>query len=259
MGIVPRRSAGQNFLIDASVVTDLIDAARVTRGDTILEIGPGAGAVTGELLERGASVIAVELDRRLSSLLSERFGSVGRLRIITGDIRKVHLGALVTEKRYKIVSSLPFNVTSFVVRRLLEEPPRPSVASLVVQKEVAERIVARPGEMSLLSLASQYFGVPSVVRDVRRTCFLPAPDVDAAIVRIEVRDPRPADRTQKVFRLARIAFSSRRKMLHNTLSHGLGVPPERIKSVCAEIGLNPQCRPQEISVEHWEKMATEMF
>ncbi|MFH0828891.1 MAG: 16S rRNA (adenine(1518)-N(6)/adenine(1519)-N(6))-dimethyltransferase RsmA [Candidatus Kerfeldbacteria bacterium] len=258
-GVVPRRSSGQNFLTDGTVVADLIDAAHVTRDDTVLEIGPGLGAVTGELLERGASVIAIELDRKLASFLAERFRTTERLNIVAGDIRTAHLAALVTDGRFKVVASLPFNVTSFVLRRLLEEPPRPSVVSLVVQKEVAERITAPPGKMSLLSLAAQYFGVPSIVRDVQRTCFWPTPDVDAAIVRIKIKDPRPVELTQNVFRLARIAFSSRRKLFSNTLSSGLHVSPDRVKEKCVKIGLNPLCRPQEISVEQWEKMAVEIF
>lgn len=258
-GISPRRSAGQNFLTDGSVVDALVDAAAVKSGDAVLEIGPGLGALTGALSETGASVTTIEIDRRLVSLLRKRFASEKSVTIIEGDIRRVHLDALVHDAGYKLVSSLPFNVTSLVLRRFLELPPRPTVLSLLMQKEVAERVTAEPGAMSTLSVAVQYYGAPSIVRNVPRTSFYPAPEVDGAIVRIEVNPEPPSDEAKRLFRLVRMGFASRRKMLHNTLSAGLQIPSEILKKQFTEIGLNPLCRPQELSVREWLILAEKMF
>lgn len=258
-GVRPSRSSGQNFLVDGPVADALVDAAKVGRGDKVLEIGPGFGALTGALLERGARVTAVEIDRRLASFLKRRFSSEKNVTVIEGDIRTAHLDAIVDDGGYKLVSSLPFNVTSLVLRRFLEQRPRPTVLSLLIQKEVAERVTAEPGAMSTLSVAIQYYGSPAIVRTVPRTSFYPAPEVDGAVVRIDVRALPSHEEAGQLFRMVRIGFSSRRKMLHNTLSVGLHLPSEKIQTLLSEIGLNPLCRPQEVSVSQWLMLAKKLF
>ncbi len=258
-GVLPRRSSGQNFLIDGSIAEALVEAARVVRGDRVLEIGPGFGALTGVLAETGARVTAIEIDRRLSAWLRKRFAPDTGVTVIEGDIRRTHLDAIVDDGGYKLVSSLPFNITSLVLRRFLELPPRPSVLSLLIQKEVAERVTAKPGAMSTLSVAVQYYGTPSLVRIVPRTSFFPAPDVDAAIVHIDAHRAPSQEESRRLFRLVRMGFASRRKMLHNTLAAGLRIGSDDVKKYFAEIGLNPLCRPQELSVREWLMLAEKMF
>lgn len=258
-GVRPSRSTGQNFLIDGDVADALVDAARLTSGEHVLEIGPGFGAVTQVLLERGAQVTAVELDRTLAATLPGRFSRELPLTVVCGDILKIHLDPIVKDGAYLLVSSLPFNITSIVLRRFLEDGPRPTAITLIIQEEVAQRIVAAPGEMSVLSVAVQYLGTPSYIRSVPRTSFWPEPDVDAAIVYIPVR-PLPDNVGRKnFFRLVKIGFSARRKMLHNNLTNGFHVPPEKIKEILRKTGLSETVRAQELSVDQWLKLAEKMF
>lgn len=257
--VKPNRENGQNFLIDADTVDALVDAAQVAPNDTVLEIGPGLGAVTGTLLEKGAHVIAVELDRMLSASLTKRFHSEPLLKLVNANVLHVPLEDYVKDGSYKLVSSLPFNITSIVLRRFLEQAPRPSVISLVIQREVAERVTAPPGTMSMLSVAVQYLGEPSIVHEVPRTSFWPVPEVDAAVIRIGVRPIPPKDEMAQVFKTAKIGFSARRKMLHHNLSAGFHVPTQEVKERLIGIGLNPLCRAQELTVEQWRRLAQYWF
>ncbi len=258
-GIKPRHENGQNFLIDSDAVDALVGAADVSAGDTVLEIGPGFGAVTGALLEKKAKVIAVELDRMLAATVKKRFRDEPLLTLVNESILDVHLEDHVKDGGYKLVSSLPFNITSIVLRRFLEQAPRPAVISLVVQKEVAERVAAPPGKLSVLGVAVQYLGEPSIVREVPRTSFWPVPDVDAAVIRIGVRSHPSPHEMARVFRLAKVGFSARRKMLHNNLSAGFRISGEVARKRLVEIGLNPLCRAQDLTVEQWRILATTWF
>ncbi len=253
--VKPSRENGQNFLIDAGVVDTLIEAADVSSGDTVLEIGPGLGAVTGALLEKGAHVIAVELDHLLYVSLKKRFKGEKLLSLVNANVLHVALEDYVKDGQYKLVSSLPFNITSIVLRRFLEQVPRPTVISLVIQREVSQRVAAPPGEMSMLSVAVQYLGEPKIVREVPHTSFWPVPEVDAAVIRIGVRPLPSKVEMAEVFRIAKIGYSSRRKMLHNNLAAGLRKTSDEVKDQLAEIGLNPLCRAQDLTVEQWRTLA----
>ncbi len=254
-GIIPRRSAGQNFLIDSPVAESLVEAAAVQAGDTVLEIGPGFGAVTEGLLAAGASVLAVELDRRLAAYLQQRFATDRHLTVVPANVLRLQRETYVADGQFKLVASLPFNITSIVLREFLEHPPRPTLLSLLIQKEVAERAIAKPGSMSLLSVSVQYLGQPSISRIVPPTSFWPEPEVEAAILSVKVRPLPPDDERNAVFRIARIGFSSRRKMLHNNLDVGLRLARGTAMRVLTQLGLNPTCRAQDLSVEDWRKLA----
>ncbi|MBI4089995.1 MAG: ribosomal RNA small subunit methyltransferase A [Candidatus Kerfeldbacteria bacterium] len=254
LNIRPRRRAGQHFLLDRQVVDDLLAGADVRSADVVLEIGPGLGVVTEALARRASRVVAVELDRTLAAWLSERFGSRPQVQVVPADIVRLRLSDYVQDGRFKIVASLPFNVTSLVLRNFLERAPRPTVISLLIQKEVAERAVAPPGSMSLLSASVQYLGRPAVVRTVPKELFWPQPEVDGAVIRIEVKPLPPADVRKNFFRLVRIGFSARRKMLHRNLAAGLQLEPAAIKSKLRAAGLDEHCRAQEVGVEQWLKL-----
>lgn len=257
--MTPRRSAGQNFLIDSAVVETLVEAAAVQADDKVLEIGPGFGAVTEGLLAAGASVLAVELDRRLAAYLQQRFATDRRLTVVPSDILRLPRDTYVADGQFKLVSSLPFNITSSVLREFLEHPPRPTVLALLVQKEVAERATAMPGEMSLLSVSVQYLGQPSIVGIVPPTSFWPEPAVEAAVLAVKVRPLPPDDERKAFFRLARIGFSRRRKMLHNNLDAGLRLARGTAVKILAGLGFYPTCRAQDLRLEDWRKLARKLF
>ncbi len=258
-GLRPRRQSGQNFLIDDEVVSDLVQAAAISPGERVLEIGPGLGIVTEALLNHGANVLAVELDRRLVPYLRRKFSSRQNVRIAEGDIMKQRLDREFDDAGYTLVASLPFNITSLVLRNFLERRPRPNRLVLLVQKEVAERVTARPGKMSLLSVAVQYLGAPEIIRHVPRSSFFPQPEVDGAVVRIDVR-PRPDDgERQALFRLARVGFSSRRKMLHNNIAAGFRLSHEQTQKILLDSGLHPTARAQELTIKDWQKLAKNLL
>lgn len=258
-GMTPRRSAGQNFLIDSTVVETLVEAAAVQADDKVLEIGPGFGAVTDLLLERGATVLAVELDQRLGQYLSARYRARQDIEVVVGDASALRLDRLLDDGGYTLVSSLPFNITSLVLRNFLERAPRPRRISLLVQDEVAKRVTAEPGAMSLVSVAVQYLGTPTYGGLVSRESFWPVPEVNGALLAIDVLPMPPAHQRKRLFRIARIGFSRRRKMLHNNLDSGLSLERGTAEKKLREIGLNPHCRAQDLSVGQWLRLAEKLL
>lgn len=253
-GIKAKRENGQNFLIDGDVADDLVNSGNIKSGDTVLEIGPGLGAVTDILLESGAKVVAVELDEKLAVWLKKQYASRDNIDVVHADVLKVKLDEYVTDNGYKLVSSLPFNITSLVLRNFLERPPRPSSISLLIQREVAERVVARPGAMSLLSLSCQYLGRPTIVRTVSSECFFPEPEVEGAIIHIDPQPLPAAAERERFFRVARIGFSARRKMIANNLQSGLHISREKTLEILEKSGISPSSRAQELAVEDWVRL-----
>jgi 16S rRNA (adenine1518-N6/adenine1519-N6)-dimethyltransferase len=226
----------------------------------VLEIGPGLGVLTGGLLGAGARVTAVEIDAGLAASLRETFAlelAAGALTLVEGDVLDIDLGALVAAP-YDVVANLPYHVTSPVLHVLLggEAGPRPERCVLMVQREVAERIAAPPGEMSYLSVFVQYHAAASIVRRVPRSAFEPAPEVESAILALEVRPPEapgrlPAVMEDDLWRLVQAGFRERRKMLHNVLPRQLPVDPARIAAALAEAGIAGERRPQTLGVGEW--------
>lgn len=263
----PKRALSQNFLVDSSVLETILAEAAVQPGRRILEIGPGAGALTGALLEARAAVTAVELDRRLVGRLRERFGPAlrlgrrrpgapGSLVLVEGDILDIDLGALV-EPPFDVVANLPYHITSPILHRLLGEPPRPRRLVLMVQREVAERIAAAPGAMSYLSVFVQYHARARIARLVPPEAFEPAPEVWSAVLVLDVRpaverlDPAAEE---ELWRLVQAGFRERRKMLRNVLARELPLTAPRIEAGLVEAGITPDRRPQTLSVEDWLRL-----
>ncbi|MBI5404765.1 MAG: ribosomal RNA small subunit methyltransferase A, partial [Candidatus Kerfeldbacteria bacterium] len=240
------------------VADDLVTAAKIAPGETVLEIGPGLGAVTEILLERGAKVIAVELDEKLAAWLQRQYAGRGNVKIVHADVLKLKLDEIVADAGYKLVSSLPFNITSLVLRNFLERPPRPTSIDLLIQREVAERVTAAPGQMSMLSVSCQYLGRPVIVRTVGSDAFFPEPEVEGAIIHIDVRPlPPDADR-ERVFQVARIGFSARRKMIANNLQSGLHISKEKTLEILENSAISPTSRPQELRVEDWVDLSRQV-
>lgn len=254
-GIVPSKSKGQNFLIDGNIVNKIIASSNLKSDDVILEIGPGLGFLTEKLLSSAGKVIAIELDRKASSMLRERFAKEiksDKLSLVEEDVLKVNFSTIgLSDFKFKLVANLPYSITSKIFRLFLEAGPRLSEMVVMIQKEVARRIIAKPGDMSLLSLSVQLYSDPEVLFDVSPNCFWPAPEVDSSVIKLKLKkDVNPAD-YKLMFRLARMGFASKRKQLHNNLSGGLSKDNEAIKKIISELGWNEKIRAQDLSVPDW--------
>jgi 16S rRNA (adenine1518-N6/adenine1519-N6)-dimethyltransferase len=270
-GLRPQRRFSQNFLADVDVLEAILDATGASAGRTVLEIGPGLGILTGGLLEAGAAVTAIELDRGMVEHLSTAFEAAiaaaaggprppapnpaGSLRLVAADILDADLPGLLV-RPFNVVANLPYHVTSPILHRLLGGEPRPERCILMLQREVAERVAARPGAMSYLSVFVQYHAAASLVRVVPRDAFEPAPAVDSAIVSLDVRPAEgpgrlPPEMEDHLWRLVQAGFRERRKMLRNVLGRQLPVGQERVDAALAATGIAGERRPQTLSVADW--------
>jgi 16S rRNA (adenine1518-N6/adenine1519-N6)-dimethyltransferase len=268
VGLRARHALSQNFLADVEVLEAILAEAAPAHGRRIVEIGPGLGILTAALLDAGAAVTAVELDRRLAGYLRERFAGAieraavpdgpdaGSLRLIEGDALDQDLVRLVAPP-YDVVANLPYHITSPILHRLLGEPPRPARIVVMVQREVAERVAAAPGAMSYLSVFVQYHARVRIAFAVPRTAFEPEPEVDSAILVIEPfgDDDRlaPADE-DALWRLVQAAFRERRKMIHNVLARQLPVPGDQVTEALAAAGIARDRRPQTLGVGEWLRL-----
>lgn len=254
LGFAPSKSLGQNFLIDKDALHKIVEAAELAPEDSVLEIGPGLGVLTSELAVQAGSVIAVEKDKRLAGYLRGLFAAEENLKIIEDDFLELDLKQAGLGSGFKVVANLPYSITSDAIRKIMEAEPRPSLAVLMVQKEVAERICAGPGEMSLLSLSVRYYGTPKFLFKVSKGGFWPSPKVDSAVIKITMDKKRSAEEAERFFRIARIGFSSPRKQLQNNLSSGLHIPKEKAVGLLNAAKINPKARPEELGVEDWERL-----
>lgn len=254
IGLRPQQAAGQNFLLDETIAEAMVDAAGVTEGDTVLEIGPGLGVLTDALLQRGARVVAVELDQRLFAYLQDKYQTNSNLKLVQGDIFRVNLNEYLQDGKYLLVANLPYSATSLIFRNFLSLVPRPTSLTTMIQRDVAERIVAQPGQMSVLSVMVQYYSQPSMLFDVPATSFTPTPKVVSSVLHCEVTRPvQPTD--QDFFRLVRAGFSARRKQLKNTLSASLHCTVSEAEKMLEKAHISPSARAQELSVENWLSLA----
>jgi 16S rRNA (adenine1518-N6/adenine1519-N6)-dimethyltransferase len=257
-GLAASKGRSQNHLVDGHILEQIVELAEVTPGRQVLEIGPGLGILTGALLDAGASVVAVEVDRRLVGHLQARFEGMGegRFRLVEANVLDVPLEDLVSTP-FDVVANLPYHITSPVMHTILGGELRPERFVLMVQREVAERISAPPGGMSYLSVFVQYHATVRVALVVPASAFEPAPSVESAVLVGEVQPRRlsPADEEQ-LWRLVQAGFRERRKMLHNVLPRQLPqVGRERFEVAMATVGIAPDRRPQTLSVEEWIALA----
>ena len=251
-----RKALGQHFLVDKRVLARIVRAADPQQGETIVEVGPGHGTLTGELAGRGSSVIAVELDDVLATRLQTQFEGCSNVRVLAGDARKADPAELVDGKPYKFVANLPYYAAMPIVRRFLESDHPPSRMVVMVQREVAEAMTAKPGGMTLLSVAVQLYGSPAIVCRVTPRAFRPPPKVSSAVVRIDVF-PETAIRLESVsefFRMVRAGFSAPRKMVRNSLKNGLGAEQGDVLSALESAGVEPTLRPGALSLQDWGRV-----
>jgi 16S rRNA (adenine1518-N6/adenine1519-N6)-dimethyltransferase len=257
-GIRIKKNLGQHFLIDEEILELILSTAELTGRDIIVEIGPGLGVLTEELCRRAGRVIAVEIDNRLAIKLNRRLSRYHNLTVINGDILKIPLPELFTEagivsSGFKVVANLPYYITSPVLRHFLESDLKPEMMVVMVQKEVAEEIAARPGKMSLLSLGIQLYGQAEIIKRVPAECFYPEPAVDSALLKIVPHKILPVDITDtgKFFSFVKAGFSTARKQLVNSLSNGLGISKSDVQELLDHAGITARRRAETLSLEEW--------
>jgi len=261
-----RKGLAQHFLTNRDVLQKIVTAAELSRDDTVLEVGPGLGILTGELVIQAGRVIAVELDEKLAGLLKEQMAVCTNLTIVNRDIMDVEPGALIREIqpdsasgdniRYKVVANLPYYITSMLLRRFLEASIKPGLMVIMVQKEIARQIIAPAGKMSVLSISVQFYGKPQIIDYVPAECFYPAPKVDSAILRIDIY-PQPAlniEDTDSFFRLVKAGFKANRKQLVNSLARGLELSKFDILPVLEKAGIDFTRRAETLTLDEWGKL-----
>lgn len=260
-GLTPKKGLGQNFLIDDAALKKLVAAAEVPPEACVLEIGAGLGSLTRHLARAAARVVAVELDQNLIPILERVLAGEKKVRILQGDILALDPSTLELPPGYLVVANIPYYITSAILRHLLEAPVRPSRLVLTVQREVAERICAAPGEHSLLSLSVQVYGEPRPVLRIPAGAFYPPPQVDSTTLRVDIHpQPRiPAEQLDAFFRLAKAGFSQKRKTLRNALSAGLALPPQQAAGLLERAGINPMRRAETLSLEEWARLTGEFL
>ncbi|MYC94994.1 MAG: ribosomal RNA small subunit methyltransferase A [Caldilineaceae bacterium SB0661_bin_32] len=268
-----KKSLGQNLLIDPTHLARIAGAADLEATDTVLEIGPGLGALTHHLAERAGRVIAVELDQRLMPVLRAEFADRPHVSFVHGDILElnpaeiIHMlrpdqpGTTAAAEPYKVVGNLPYYITSAVLRHVLESLPPPTLAVLLVQQEVAQRMVAQCGAMSLLAVSVQFYARPRALHKIPAGAFLPRPKVDSRVVRLDVRaQPAVSDvEPARFFQVVRAGFSQRRKQLRNSLSAGLSCTKEQADRWLTSSGIEPRRRAETLSLQEWGMLTRTVY
>lgn len=255
-GLRADKRLGQNFLQDPHALEAIAAAAEIQPSDTVLEIGPGLGSLTRYLAVSAREVVAVELDPDLIPPLEAVLQPYPNVRVVQGDILKMSPSELVLENGYLAVANIPYYITSAIVRHLLENQPQPRRLVLTIQKEVAERICARPGDLSLLALSVQVYGEPRIAGRIPAGAFFPAPKVDSAILRVDIyAEPRiPREALDVFFGLIKAGFGQKRKTLRNALSAGLRLRPQEVEEFLREAGIEPMRRAETLSLEEWQRL-----
>jgi len=277
--IKPSRSKGQNFLIEEDIYDKMVETAELSKDDAVLEVGPGLGFLTAKLAKSAKKVVAVELDDKLAEVLRTGLLSQGikNAEVVNDDILKIFnfqfsiFNEIQNPKskinKYKIVANLPYNITSIFLRKFLSfdsaqgrsEEKKPEMMVLMLQKEVAERIVAISPKMSLLAVSVQFYAQAEIVRIVPADCFWPQPEVDSAIIKLNIKNKKPKINETDFFRLVKIGFSAKRKMLKNNLASGYHISQEEAGKRIEKAGFNVKIRAQELSVDNWIKLFGEFI
>ncbi len=264
-GVEPKRRRGQNFLIDENILKKIVHTAKLTKKDTVVEIGAGLGFLTNLLSQGAKKVFAIELDKELFEILKKEVDDKKNVTCIQDDAREVSLHTFGKKNgSYRVVANIPYNITSQIIQKFLEGMPQPCDMILLIQKEVAERICAQPPDMSILACAVQYFAASKILFDVSRSCFYPQPNVDSTVLRITVQGieltgsrVKPgmtkADSTY-FFQCIRAGFAQKRKFLISNLQKGLHVPRKELERVFECLGIPLTIRAQELSVDQWKKL-----
>ena len=253
----PKKELGQHWLKDPETLAEIAEAAELVSDDVVLEIGPGLGTLTSRLLARAGRVVAVEFDAELARKLPGQFPGKN-LEVINEDILQFDLDQL--SAGYKVVANVPYYITSKIVEKLMTAKNKPSLAVLLVQKEVAQRIAAEPGDMSILAISAQIFAEAELDIEVPRQFFTPPPKVDSQVVVLRTRDePLVAKNDEKLFfRLVKAGFSAKRKKLRSSLSAGLAISKPEAERLLKTAGINPEQRAEDLSIDDWRRLQSSL-
>lgn len=253
----PKKSLGQHWLFDENILDSIVKTSGVKIEDDVLEVGPGLGTLTKKLLEAGAEIYAVEKDESLALDLKNQF-SQSSFRLFIADILQFDLTSLPPD--YKVVANIPYYLTSNLIRNLTESTNPPATITLLVQKEVAERICARPGQMSILSVSAQLYYSCNLSIIVTKDKFTPPPKVDSQVVHLIRKKPEeiPEIDPKHFFRVVKAGFSARRKTLLNSLSGGLNSDKKNTSEILERAGISPNQRPQELSLDDWARLSKQL-
>lgn len=256
-GIKADKRLGQNFLQDPYALEKIAQVAEIHPTDTVLEIGPGLGGLTRYLAAAAQKVIAVELDDRLFPPLEAIIAPYRNIQLIHWDILDIEPSELVEKEDYLVVANIPYYITSAVIRHLLETKPKPRRIVLTIQKEVAERICAEPGDMSLLALSVQVYGQPRIAARIPAGAFFPAPKVDSSVLAVDIFPAPlvPEIHLDTFFQLVKAGFSQKRKQLRNSISAGMHQSPTETENLLRAAGIDPQRRAETLSLEEWGKLS----
>lgn len=253
----PKKELGQHWLHDRFILSEIAEAAEIQPEDTVLEIGPGLGTLTSELLSRASKgkVIAVEFDADVARKLPGQFPGKN-LEVVNEDILGYDLDTL--PKNYVVVANVPYYITSKIVQKLMTAKNKPRVSVLLVQKEVAERIAAKPGDMSILAISAQAYAEAELAIEVPRRFFTPPPKVDSQVVVLKTRSAPliSPDEERQFFRVVKAGFAEKRKKLRSSLSGGLQLDKQAVDDLLARVKINPEARAQELSIEQWKQLAS---
>lgn len=255
-GIKPKKSLGQNFLIEQAGLNKVINAAEITADHEVLEIGAGLGSLTYLLAQTARQVVAVEIDKAMLPPLRQALAEFDNVRVIAGDILELKPDELMQGQDYVVVANIPYYISSAIIRHLMAANRRPKRVVLTLQKEVAERILARDGKMSLLSLSVHLFGQVSLAGLIPAGSFLPAPEVDSAVLKIELypQPMVPLEQQDAFFKLAHAGFGQKRKTLRNSLSAGLALAGSQVETLLLEAGIDPKRRAETLSISEWKRL-----
>jgi 16S rRNA (adenine1518-N6/adenine1519-N6)-dimethyltransferase len=254
--LYPRKSLGQNFLIDNYALEKVVDAAEINKLDDVLEIGAGLGSLTRFLARAANKVVAVELDDHLMPILKMVLEPEKNVELIYGDILKLDPAQLMPENGYLVVANIPYYITSAIIRHLLASPQKPRRMVLTIQREVAQRICAQPGDLSLLALSVQIFGEPKIAARIAAGAFYPPPKVDSSVIRIDLYNQPiiPADNLDPFFKLAKAGFGQKRKMLRKSLSAGLSWPVDKMENLLSGCNIDPTRRAETLNMNEWKTL-----
>lgn len=259
-GLRPHKGLGQNFLQDPIVLEKILAAAEIQPTDTVLEIGPGLGSLTRYLAASAKEVVAVELDQYLLPPLKAILAPYSNVRFIHGDILDLNPNELIQEKEYVVAANIPYYITSAVIRHLLQSKSKPKRIVLTIQKEVAQRVCEAPGDMSILALSVQVYGIPHIAAHIPAGAFHPSPNVDSAVLVIDIYpEPRiPQELLDMFFKLIKAGFGQKRKTLRNSLSSGLSISTADAAELLTRAGIDPMRRAETLSIEEWQRLCENM-
>jgi 16S rRNA (adenine1518-N6/adenine1519-N6)-dimethyltransferase len=262
----PSRDRGQNFLIDAAALQAVVDAAELTPDDMVIEVGPGLGVLTYELVQRAGRVISIELDKRLATRLEAEFGGRSNLQIVQSDVLRTRPRDLLGgDVPYKVVANLPYQITSAVLRHFLEAEPAPQLMVVMVQWEVAQRVVAQPPDMSVLAHSVQFYAAPDIVARVPAAAFMPSPKIDSAVLRLRrhTQPPVAVDDADAFFKTIKAGFLQARKQLGNALPSGLRSmgrkrDKEDVLHALQTAGIDPMRRAETLTLQEWARVHAQL-